>query len=83
MAVFHGSHDETANEHRGLSHDERGTATGHGFIAVGFVLVLLARGEVLLWQALAHGYPASGVLVPSILSLIPDELTLITGTLYT
>ena len=74
---------ERAMNTRDLSHDERGTATGHGFIAVGFAPVLLARGGVLLWQALAHGYPAWGILVPSILSLFPGVLTLITGTLYT
>jgi len=66
---------------RGPSHEERGIATTSGFVAVALALLLLAGGGTLLWQALAHGYPAWGTLALGIAVMILGALSL--ASLYT
>jgi len=72
---------ERAMNNRGPSHEERGIATGNGFVAIVLALALLAGGGTLLWQSLAHGYPAWGTLALGILVMLLGVLTL--ASLYT
>jgi regulator of protease activity HflC (stomatin/prohibitin superfamily) len=66
---------------RGPSHTERGIGTANGFLAVTLGLILLAGGGALLWQALAHGFPAWGTLALGIVVMILGVLSL--ASLYT
>ena len=72
---------ERAISTRGPSHQEREFATANGLFAIVVGLALIAAGAMFLWQALAHGFPAWGMLALGLAAMVAGVFAL--SGLYT
>ncbi len=67
---------ERAMSNRGPSHEERGTATANGFVAIVLGLAFMAGGAWMLWRSLTGGFPAWGQFSVGMLVLLLGVLAL-------